>query len=135
MFGRFDRIHCPRCHAFLVLTPAHRGLSRVDFLHRDAALDRTDQRAHVAAYAGVLVDLVRVHIARSRAVYVAARAADEGAVRLGKAWAALPAITAPPVLGQPGEKLRLRHSRLADRLVATVFAGDVAQPAVDALVW
>src|SRR3954453_8570424 len=56
MFGRFNLLDLPFLEQRLVLVPAHHRPPRVDLTHRDAALDRANQAAHVAADACVGLD-------------------------------------------------------------------------------
>ena len=53
---RRDGLHFAAGELFLIIAPAHRGLPILDFGHRDAPVDRTHDRAEIAADAVFFTD-------------------------------------------------------------------------------
>ena len=56
MLGRVDFFDLSIGQELLVLLPGHGGFVVGDLLHGDAVFDGAEQRAHVAADAGLLID-------------------------------------------------------------------------------
>lgn len=115
MLRRSDGLDLSGGEQGLIFFPTHASQAGVALDHADAFVHGAHQRAHVAPHTGILVDLEDVDVAGT------------GAGQDHEIAAAYRRAVRP---GETGEVFGLRHPGPADRLMAAVLAGDVAQPAV-----
>ena len=110
MFRRLNLLDVSLRQQCLILAPAQGWFAGIDFPHRDAAVDRTNQATQVATHAGILFDSVNVDpIAAGAGEYFqAARAENTCLVTIA------------------ADELAQGQGVAADRLVGAVLAGDVA---------
>src|SRR4051794_6528014 len=117
MLGRPDLVDLALRQQPLVVVPGHGRASLVDLAHGDAALDRADQAAHVAADTGLVLDREPV---------------DD--ISPGPGQDGVAARVEQAIEGRPRCDEVVQGDLVpADRLVATVLAGDVTESTVDAL--